>query len=278
MKSDNEFVLESNHLRTRSSPWFLVQDNSLILSQQEEGIKLNFGSVLPKVNQSSFSLPKHINPPSLIFANPFLKAAKKIDAQTASIPWDQFSNTLKQSKSNIARLKEIYRPARSEANLKINKNYPIKKHFVHPQANYKVFTQKTSESPIKRHKNLSITLQNQGKIWTCLKTKSFASLSKTVHKFSESIDGKSQIFTVKNHFSEADAKPFRTSGLKKCRIKTKREISQSLPSTSDGASDGATTAPFAIVLKGNKIRSNLGTMFIPMSSGTFTPNHFMNNP
>lgn len=277
MRSDSEYIFESNHLRTRSSPWFIVQDDSLILSPPQEVIRINPGSTLPKVNKGSFSVPKQVKPPSLIIANPFLKAAKKIDIQTASIPWDHFSNTLKQSKSNIARLKEIYRPVHSEQNLKIEKNNPIKKKLANPQASTQIFMPKSHVNPIKTHKNLSNTLENIGKNWTCIKTKSFASLSKTVHNFSECIENKSQMFKTQNKFFKSDCKLLNTLGLKKCRIKIKREINQSLPSTSDGASDGTSTAPFAIMLKGNKMCSSLGNMFIPVSSGTFTPNHFMKN-
>ena len=68
------------------------------------------GSAFPKSNVNSFRLSQTIKPPSQIAANPILKAAVKIDMQTASIPWEDLSKTLHHSKSNFARIKEIYRP------------------------------------------------------------------------------------------------------------------------------------------------------------------------
>ena len=68
------------------------------------------GSALPKSNIERIGLSQTIKPPSQIAANPILKAAKKIDLQTASIPWHDLSKTIQDSKTNFSRIKEIYMP------------------------------------------------------------------------------------------------------------------------------------------------------------------------
>ena len=71
---------------------------------------VRLGSALPKSKIGRVGLSQTIKPPSQIAANPILKAAKKIDLQTASIPWQDLATTVKESKSNFSRIKEIYLP------------------------------------------------------------------------------------------------------------------------------------------------------------------------
>jgi hypothetical protein len=267
------------------------------------------GSALPKSTLTFFNAPKPIRPPSEIFAQPILRAAFEIDMQTASIPWEDYQETLKISKTNLTKVKEIYRPLRKNLSQKILHTKSedglddfLKSHRSSIREEIKqIFEREISkqESPAKvknsrksfsasfyrpkthasRNLNHS-SLKPVESITQSLSIKKFENIRTQESNSRPITSEKSTISTNKQKLCDSSDLNLNSSNIavrikKRNMIITESASSKAIHSNPQG--EFLLPAPFAGKFKGRKIQSKFGAMFVPLSLNPITPNHFLNS-
>lgn len=231
------------------------------------------GSALPKSNLNSFRLTHTIKPPSQISANPILKAATKIDTQTASIPWEDLSKTLHNSKSNFARIKEIYRPIQLKkpgSSLGL-----IKKSLYSNNSNQnKTESRETRLEQSSSYNNFIINS----------KTSTPIGFNKPMDTETEDPDQMSLISLENLDWSRKlkldklfeQGKCYRTPNFHLVKLKRQSVTSfyESTKSSNSSLNTSFHKAPFSILLKGKKLRRVNKPSFF--SQSVLTNNHFFN--
>ena len=281
------------------------------ITKHNKSTVLKIGSSMPKSSLTLKRSNKIIRPPAEIEATPILKAAQQIDEQTISIQWRNIDNVLQYSKQNITRLKEIYMPLRyskfTETPSKTKEKFHKDTHrsFLEPHTNSiqeevkEIFnspdkdktsfavqtdnevvfenkslldyiSQARKNSPIKIDRSIENALQIK-KFQSCEKKKKQKKIFNSCKKIKVEVEDERPLMITSNN-SYAPSKI-----LIKIRQKM-RDSSMTNPGNMVDLSEklGNTTC-YGIQMKGKKVKSRYGAMFVPQSDYSLTPNHFLNN-
>ena len=265
---------------------------------------IQIGSSLPRSTLTFFNASKAIRPPSEIFAQPIIRAAFEIDMQTASIPWEDYEETLKNSKTNIAKVKEIHRPAKKHHTQKIvlPKNDDglddfLKSHRSSIREEVKSIFEMENSKPetqakpqLKRQSRSASYLRPVKQFLKVKKSKVDLDSALFIKKYENSRTGTvhSRAFTsdkyklIRNTQKASDSNDLNLTANFHVRIKKKDTVitESAVYNVSDSFSifpESSLNAPYAGKFKGQKIRSKYGAMFTPAANETLTPNHFLSS-
>jgi hypothetical protein len=265
MELNKSYIFEVKTLKKRKNihPCFNSLDSTFYSNSDQ------IGSSFPKSSFCKRSSPSSIRPPSIISANPILKAADQLDKQTASIPWESLSSTLQKSKSNFRKLKEIHHPTNSFKDLKkssflkpfptkITEKFKITRSKLQTKANSRE-TEKTA--PVYRliENSKSSTLINFNKNTA----EEYEQLSLVSF---ENSDLQNQIRT-----DTFLPKYYKTPSFHIIKLKRAQVMSfyQNFQSKTPSIVSTFRTAPFCTSLKGKKLQKRNSSQF------SLTPNHFL---
>lgn len=298
---------ENLHFRVKRKP---ISFTNLGMHRTIKSEIMQLGSTMPKSTMSMFYSQKYIKPPAEIAAEPIIKAAIQIDRQTASIPWERIDVTLQVSKQNIKRAKEIHLPIKEAktnfvikpAKTKLEEFLASHRNSIHEEVK-SIFAGQNfdTQSFAVQTDEMIVTDGAQTLVELVNKTRPISPIKPEVDDFIKSIQ-------IKKY----DNKPIKNTPLRPLSSDKKIHLTQNCTENSLGLpSDNGNTpskirvkikmknrvhnqkaatpcnmcntlpgpqslAPFGVSLKGNKMKSKYGAMFIPVSNKSLTPNHFLN--
>lgn len=311
MKGDKNNVVIFKRFNKKVVPLKDLQINGEQSSKKFLDLKAfdkNFqiGSTLPRASLTYYAAPKVIRPPSEIFAQPILRAAFEIDMQTASIPWEDINLTLKSSKNSLTRMQEMYHNPKHP--------YPVKETIQESDSSVElslrshrssireeiksIFNNKIMEKELKKPKkrpirsaSLSNFKMSKPRPATSGKVEELMIGSLLVKKIDHNrvktaVNG-SFVYDKQNnvhrrirvpYIGDTKLTPTNISvQIKKKNVVISESAAFQLFDNFSIFDDKGFNAPYAGRMRGNKVQSKFGAMFIPAASGTITPNHFLNN-
>ncbi|OMJ92515.1 hypothetical protein SteCoe_4758 [Stentor coeruleus] len=298
---------ENLHFRVKRKP---MSFTNLGIHKNIKSEIMQLGSSMPKSTMSMFYSQKYIKPPAEIAAEPIIKAAIQIDKQTASIPWERIDVTLQVSKQNIKRAKEIHMPIKeTKTNFIIKPTKTKLEEFLSSHRN-SIHEEVRNIFAGQNFDTQSFAMQTDEMIVTDGAQTLVELINKT--RPISPIKSESDDFIKSMHVKKYENKPIKNTPVKPLGSDKKIPFIQNCTENSLGLladngnnsskikvkirmKDRAHTqniatpcnmcntlpgpqllAPYGVSLKGNKMKSKYGTMFIPVSNKSLTPNHFLN--
>lgn len=298
---------ENLHFRVKRKP---ISFTNLGLHRNIKSEIIQIGSTMPKSTMSMFYSQKYIKPPAEIAAEPIIKAAIQIDRQTASIPWERIDVTLQVSKKNIKRAKEIHLPIKETktsfvikpAKTKLEEFLASHRNSIHDEVK-NIFAGQNfdTQSFAVQTDEMIVTDGAQTLVELIDKTRPISPIKSETDDFIKSIQIKKyENKPIKNtpvrplssgkkmHFTQnctenslgLPADNGNTPSKIRVKIKMKNRAHNQKAATPCNMCNTLpgpqSLAPFGVSLKGNKMKSKYGAMFIPVSNKSLTPNHFLN--
>jgi hypothetical protein len=270
--------------------------------------ELHLGSSLPKSASNFHYINKVVKPHTEIVGDSILKAAYQIDQQTANIHWGEIRTVLRKSMTNMSRIKEIHHPIKNtvekqEKNTKEPSSFydfldsnlesfkeEVKSIFEDGREKNKPVEEMLSNEKSRKRENSLLDYIKRSKVIGKMKIENDINRSICVSKYKmtrKKLNMKrathSEIEFSKVEDTKNVSLAISPSSTPKMYVKITRKhrvsdceshqadckMCNTLPETPQNA-------PYSVQMKGRKMKSNFGAMFVPAFNSTLTPNHFLN--